>query len=241
MALPTIGWIRRGEYFTGTIEDKWAQERALTKSVTQPAQKTSKAPQVEEKWGPGGYLYQLSGGKWYVPGSGPTIRQGEFSVPNVAMGWRPGSIVGSGVRGGERYNRLVRIAADVSGTATMPSGMRSVQGPPQYFPTSNAQQGYTSQPYTPPTAPTPQPTYQPAPTPTMTQPTAPTPQPTPTPQISFTAATPQQPYQPTTAYQSTYYQANGYKPYSYQQDTFGDKPFAYAYQKPRLQQSYTGI
>ena len=78
-----------------------------------------------------------------------------------------------------------------------------------------------------------------------TQPTVPTPQPayqpTPTPQISFAPAAAQQPaYQPTTAYQSTYYQANGYKPYG-QQDTFGDKPFAYAYQRPRLQQSYTGI
>ncbi len=91
------------------------------------------------------------------------------------------------------------------------------------------------------------PTYQPTPTPTMAQPTpiAPTPQPTPTPTISFAPAAPQAQltYRPAPAqtYQSTYYQTNGYKPYSYQQDTFGDKPFSYAYKPPRLQQSYTGI
>lgn len=81
--------------------------------------------------------------------------------------------------------------------------------------------------------------------PTMAQPTptTPTPQPTQMPSISLTPATPEQPvYQPTptTGYQSTYYQANGYKPYK-PQDTFGDKPFSYAYQRPRLYQSYTGI
>lgn len=96
---------------------------------------------------------------------------------------------------------------------------------------------------TPTPTPSPQPTI---PTPTMAQPTpiASTPQPTPTPSVSFTPAAQQPTYQPApaTTYQSTYYQANGYKPYGgYQQDTFGDKPFSYAYQRPRLQQSYTGI
>ncbi len=94
-----------------------------------------------------------------------------------------------------------------------------------------------------PTYKRPTPTATPTPSPQPT-PTAPISQPTPTSQIGFTPATPQQPtYQPTPTqtYQSSYYQTNAYKPYSYQQDTFGDKPFSYAYQRPRLQQSYTGI
>ena len=91
------------------------------------------------------------------------------------------------------------------------------------------------------------PTPTPVTTPTTSQPSpqqvAPVSQPTQTPSISLTPAVAQPTYQPAPAqtYQSTYYQANGYKPYSYQGDTFGDKPFSYAYQRPRLQQSYTGI
>jgi len=241
--LPKVGWIApSGQYFTGSPQERRAQEnlRGRRENPQELRQRQKEGKQLERlltmrATGAGGGAPRTPG---YIAPRHVTIQQKYANLAELQR-WRRMKTGYGGVGGYIAPGQYVPGPGSLSfmgngGLATSPAttSMRQPQQPaPRKFITPVAP---------PPT----QPTYQTTPTPLMTQPTptAPPLQPTQMPSISLTPAPPQQPvYQPTptTTYQSTYYQANGYG--GYQQDTWGDKPFSYAYQRPRLQQSYTGI
>lgn len=220
MARQQIGWVSRGQYFTGYPEEKRAQQQVLPRSYISPYLTGEERRIAERKR------------------TRETIRQQQEESRLEGLLSRRAKGLGAGYPGQPSYVAPRRLSmqqqranlAELQSWRRMKTGYGGMGGyvaPGQYVSPA------TSLSFMGGGQPSPQqimPTYQATPTseqPVLGKFTTPT-APPPTPTMAQRA--------PTTGYQSTYYQANGYGGY---QQAFGDKPFAY--QRPRLQQSHTGI
>ena len=252
----TIGWVARsGEYFEGTPQEKKAQELAAAQRVNPYLPGGITFKEVRRQQQEESYLQGLLTRR--AKGTAKSMKEYWANLAELKK-WRQLTESYGGVGGYVAPGQYVPSAAGLSfmGGAGLTGSLR-FGGRPQ---TSTASILAKFQPTpTPTTTPTPTmaqstpitPTASPQEpellkftTPTTPPSTSTAPKPAPsygiTPQPSPQQIMPTYKPAPTTAYQSSYYQANGYKPYGYG-DTFGDKSFSYAYQQPRLYQSYTGI